>query len=60
MDGESKWVVNGILSLALIVLVIPLASGFVGHLDSILLVILLMYVVYTGLSGEAINPPRPK
>jgi hypothetical protein len=60
MQGESNWVINGIIALALIVLIIPLANGFVEHLDSLLLVIVIMYVVYTALSGEAIDPHQPK
>jgi len=60
MEGESNWVVNGIIMLALVVLLIPLVNGFVEDLDSLLLVILIMYVVYTALSGEAIDPHQPK
>jgi hypothetical protein len=60
MEGESNWVVNGIIMLALVVLLIPLANGFVEDLDSLLLVILIMYAVYTALSGEAIDPHQPK
>lgn len=60
MDGESNWVVNGIITLALIILLLPLAAGIVDSLDSLLLVMVIMYVVYTSLSGQAIDPTRPK
>ena len=60
MDGESSWVVNGIITIAFVALVVPLAAPFVKQLDALVLVMLIMYVVYTALSGEAIDPPRPK
>jgi len=60
MEGESDWVVNGIITIALIALLIPLAAQFVEDLEVLLLVILIMYLIYTSLSGEAIDPPRPK
>lgn len=60
MEGESNWVVNGIITIALTIIIIPLAAGVVDHLDSLLLVLVIMYVIYTSLSGEAIDPPRPK
>ncbi len=60
MEGESNWVVNGIITLALISLVIPLAAHLVEELEAILLVMLIMYVIYTAMSGEAIDPPTPK
>lgn len=60
MEGESKWVVNGIITISLIALVIPLAATFVEDLDALLLVFLIMYPIYTALSGEAIDPTYPK
>ncbi|MFB6233363.1 MAG: hypothetical protein ABEH61_03795 [Haloarculaceae archaeon] len=60
MEGESNWVVNGIITIAVIVLVIPLAAGVVDDLDALLYVMVVMYVIYTAMSGEAIDPPRPK
>ncbi len=60
MEGESNWVVNGIITLALIPLVVPLAAPLVDELDAVILVILIMYVIYTAMSGEAINPHQPK
>jgi len=60
MEGESKWVVNGIITLALIPLIVPLAAPLVDQLDALVLVIVIMYVIYTPMSGEAIDPPRPK
>ncbi|MFB6297201.1 MAG: hypothetical protein ABEH56_01640 [Salinirussus sp.] len=60
MEGESNWVVNGIITLALVVILIPLAAGIVDDLDALLLIMIIMYVIYTVFSGEAIDPPRPK
>ena len=60
MEGESSWVVNGIITIALVALLIPLAAQLVKDLAAVLLVAVIMYVIYTSLSGEAINPPRPK
>ncbi len=60
MEGESSWVVNGIITIAFVALLIPLAAQLVEDLDAVLLVIVIMYIIYTSLSGEAINPPRPK
>lgn len=60
MEGESKWVVNGIITLALIPLIVPLVGDMVEQTDALLLLMLLMYVVYTAMSGEAIDPHRPK
>lgn len=60
MEGESSWVVNGIITIALISLVVPLMAGLVDQLDALVLLMLIMYVIYTSLSGEAINPPHPK
>jgi hypothetical protein len=41
-------------------LVVPLAAPLVDELDAVVLVILIMYVIYTAMSGEAIDPHRPK
>jgi hypothetical protein len=60
MEGESNWVVNGIITIALVPILIPLAAPFVEKLDALLLTMAIMYVIYTTLSGEAIDPPRPK
>lgn len=60
MEGESSWVVNGIITLALVPLLVPLAAPLVNELDALVLVILIMYVIYTAMSGEAIDPHRPK
>jgi len=60
MEGESKWVVNGIITLALVPLLVPLVADMVEQLDALVLMMLVMYVVYTAMSGEAIDPPRPK
>lgn len=60
MEGESVWVVNGIITIALIALIIPLAAPVVEKLDALVLVILLMYVIFSSLSGKAIDPPHPK
>lgn len=60
MEGESNWVVNGIITIALVSLLIPLAAPFVEALDALLLLMVIMYVVYTTLSGKAIDPPHPK
>jgi hypothetical protein len=60
MEGESDWVVNGIITLALVALLIPLAAQLVEDLDALLLVMVIMYIIYTSLSGEAIDPPHPK
>jgi len=60
MEGESSWVVNGIITIALVSILIPLAAPFVEKLDALLLIMAIMYVIYTTLSGEIINPPRPK
>ncbi len=60
MEGESNWVVNGIITLALIALLIPFAAHFVEDLEALLLVMVIMYFVYTSMSGEAIDPPHPK
>jgi hypothetical protein len=60
MKGQSNWVVNGIITIALVPILIPLAAPFVEKLDALLLLMAIMYVIYTTLSGEAIDPPRPK
>jgi hypothetical protein len=60
MESESNWVVNGIITLALVPILIPLAVPFVEKVDALLLLMAIMYVLYTALSGEAIDPPRPK
>lgn len=60
MEGESNWVINGIITISLVALVIPLAAQLVEDLTAVLLVMIIMYVVYTSMSGEAIDPPRPK
>lgn len=60
MEGESNWVVNGIITISLIALILPLVAGLVDELDAFLLVMLIMYVIYTLMSGEAIDPPQPK
>lgn len=60
MVGESNWVVNGIITVALIIVFVPLVAGVVDRLDALLLLIVVMYVLFTTLSGEAIDPPRPK
>jgi len=60
MEGESSWVVNGIITISFVALIVPLAAGLVDQLDALVLVMLIMYVVYTSLSGEAINPPHHK
>ncbi len=60
MEEESNWVVNGIITVALVSILLPLAAPFVEKLDALLLLMAIMYVVYTTLSGEAIDPPRPK
>jgi len=60
MEGESDWVVNGIITIALVALLIPLAAQLVEDLAAVLLVTVIMYVIYTSLSGEAIDLPRPK
>jgi hypothetical protein len=57
---ESNWVVNGIITVAILVVLVPLVAGVVDRLDALLLVAGIVYVVYTTLSGEAIDPPRPK
>jgi hypothetical protein len=43
-----------------VALLIPLAAQLVEDLDAVLLVAVIMYVIYTSLSGKAIDPPRPK
>jgi hypothetical protein len=60
MDGESNWVVNGIITVAFVILVLPLAAGVVASLDALVLLVAIMYVIYTSFSGEAIDPQRPK
>jgi len=60
MENESDWVVNGIITISLVSILVPLVAPFVEKLDSLLLIIAIMYVIYTILSGEAIDPPRPK
>ena len=60
MTAESNWVVNGIITIAITIMLVPLIAGVVDRLDALLLVLLLMYLIYTVLSGEAIDPPRPK
>ncbi|MEF8783130.1 MAG: hypothetical protein V5A39_03260 [Haloarculaceae archaeon] len=60
MEGESDWVVNGIITIAISVIILPLAAGVVDQLDALLLTMAIMYVIYTTFSGEAIDPPRPK
>ncbi len=60
MEGESTWVVNGIIAIAFMILIIPLVAGLVDDLDALLAIMVIMYIIYTTLSGEAINPPRPK
>jgi CDP-diglyceride synthetase len=60
MEGESEWVINGIITIAGIIILIPLAGGVVDRTDVLLQLIVMLYVIYTLLSGEAINPPRPK
>lgn len=60
MEGESTWVINGIITIALVIVVVPLVAGAVESLDALLLLVVIMYVIYTSLSGEAIDPPRPK
>jgi len=58
--AESTWVVNGIITIAITIMLVPLVAGVVERLDYLVLLIGIMYVVYTTLSGEAIDPPRPK
>lgn len=60
MEGESNWVVNGIITISLVILVLPLVAGVVESLDALVLLVAIMYVVYTSFSGEAIDPQRPK
>lgn len=60
MEGESVWVINGIITLALITFLIPLAAQVVEDLDALLLIVVIMYFIYTSLSGEAISPPHHK
>lgn len=60
MEGESEWVVNGIITIALMIILVPLAAGVVDRTDVLLQMMVIMYIIYTSLSGEAIDPPRPK
>jgi hypothetical protein len=60
LENESNWVINGIITLGLSILVLPLLGGFVEELDAVAVVIVIVYVVYTAFSGEAIDPPHPK
>ena len=60
MQGESNWTVNDIITITLIILVLPLAAKYLDELPALLLWMVLLYVIYTALSGEAIDPPRPK
>jgi len=60
MVGESEWVINGIIMIALAIILVPLAGGVVDRTDILLQLGVIMYVIYTLLSGKAINPPRPK
>ena len=46
--------------MTLIILVLPLAAKYLDELPALLLWMVLLYVIYTALSGEAIDPPRPK
>lgn len=43
MEGESDWVVNGIITIALVALLIPLAAQLVEDLAAVLLVTVIMY-----------------
>jgi hypothetical protein len=60
MEDESNWVVNGIITISLIILVLPLVAGVVESLDALVLLVAIMYVTYTVFSGEAIDPHQPK
>jgi amino acid transporter len=60
MEGESTWVVNGIITIAVVILMLPLVAGVVESLDALVLLVVIMYVVYTAISGEAIDPHQPK
>ena len=60
MENESTWVVNGIITIALVVLVAPFAAKVIDELAAFVLWMVVMYVMYTTFSGEAIDPPRPK
>jgi len=60
VENESTWVVNGIITIALVVLVAPFAAKVIDELAAFVLWMVVMYVMYTTFSGEAIDPPRPK
>jgi hypothetical protein len=53
-------VVNGIITIAVVILMLPLVAGVVESLDALVLLVVIMYVVYTAISGEAIDPHQPK
>jgi len=60
LENESKWVINAIVFMAVAIFLIPLAAKLTTELDAVAMVIVLMYVVYTPMSGQAVDPPDPK